>query len=83
MNRGIKTTDTTESMIELWIRLESKVETFNVGPYGNIKKGIPEVIIVDETELKTTQGTFYLWFTLVPYEKTLLRFAIIQEDVIS
>ena len=24
--------------------------------------GIPEVIVVDETELKTTQGTVYLWF---------------------
>ena len=26
--------------------------------------GIPEVIVVDETELKTTQGTVYLWFAL-------------------
>ena len=31
-----------------------------------------------QTELKTTQGTFYLWFALDPYEKTLLGFAITQ-----
>ena len=26
------------------------------------KGGITEIIVVDETELKTTQGTVYLWF---------------------
>jgi len=38
--------------------------------------GIPEVIVVDETELKTTQGTVYLWFALDPHNKTLLGFSI-------
>jgi len=38
--------------------------------------GIPEVIVVDETELKTTQGTLYLWFALDPQIKTLLGFSI-------
>ena len=31
---------------------------------------------MDETELKTTQGTVYLWFALDPHNKTLLGFSI-------
>jgi len=33
-------------------------------------------MVVDETELKTTQGTVYLWFALDPHNKTLLGFSI-------
>ena len=40
------------------------------------KKGLPETIIVDETEIRTTQGSVYLWFALDPYNKTLLGFSI-------
>ncbi|UJG42079.1 MAG: hypothetical protein K9W45_06355 [Candidatus Heimdallarchaeum aukensis] len=28
--------------------------------------GIPEIIVVDETEIKTSQGSIYLWFALDP-----------------
>ena len=44
--------------------------------------GIPEVIVVDETELKTTQGTVYLWFALDPHNKTLLGFSITKVKVV-
>ncbi|UJG43292.1 MAG: hypothetical protein K9W46_13080 [Candidatus Heimdallarchaeum endolithica] len=40
------------------------------------RRGIPEIIVVDETEIKTTQGSMYLWFALDPYNKTLLGFSI-------
>ncbi|UJG44349.1 MAG: hypothetical protein K9W46_04005 [Candidatus Heimdallarchaeum endolithica] len=38
--------------------------------------GIPEIIVVDETEIRTSQGSIYLWFALDPYNKTLLGFSI-------
>jgi len=38
--------------------------------------GIPEIIVVDETEIKTSQGSMYMWFALDPYNKTLLGFSI-------
>jgi len=38
--------------------------------------GIPEVIVVDETKIKTSQGIIYLWFVLDPHNKTLLGFSI-------
>jgi len=40
------------------------------------RRKIPEIIVVDETEIKTSQGSMYLWFTLDPYNKTLLGFSI-------
>jgi len=38
--------------------------------------GIPEVIVVDETKLKTSQGILYLWFALYLHNKTLLGVSI-------
>ncbi|MHA1687554.1 MAG: hypothetical protein ACTSYD_14315 [Candidatus Heimdallarchaeaceae archaeon] len=40
------------------------------------RRGVPKIIVVDETEIHTTQGTLYLWFALDPYDKTLLGFSI-------
>ena len=43
------------------------------------RRGVPKIIVVDETEIHTTQGTLYLFmvrFMLAPYDKTLLVFSI-------
>jgi transposase-like protein len=38
--------------------------------------GLPELILVDETEVPTTQGTLYLWVALDPWDKTVLGLAV-------
>ena len=53
----------THQALWYWVR---KFRNFRESLYRIVAErgGIPEVIVVDETELKTTQGTVYLWFAL-------------------
>ena len=71
----------THQALWYWVR---KFRTFRESLHRIVAErgGIPEVIVVDETELKTTQGTVYLWFALDPHNKTLLGFSITKLKVV-